>query len=226
MDCQSQLPQRVAGSSLVPADLLSYLPKQWHQIVDLKLLIEISAKLSGEYIPAAIDVFAALKLSPSDVKVVIVGQDPYPNPQHAMGLAFSVRESVSTLPASLRNIFTELESDLGIKPNNGDLSRWVSQGVLLLNRALTVKPGEPASHSKIGWHELTEVIISNVAKSGAIGVLWGNDAQTLAKYFSKDDLFTAPHPSPLSVYRGFYGSKPFSKVNNRLVEKGLTPIKW
>ncbi len=226
MDCQSQLPQRVAGSSLVPADLLSYLPKQWHQIVDLKLLIEISAKLSGEYIPAAVDVFAALKLSPSDVKVVIVGQDPYPNPQHAMGLAFSVRESVSTLPASLRNIFTELESDLGIKPNNGDLSRWVSQGVLLLNRALTVKPGEPASHSKIGWHELTEVIISNVAKSGAIGVLWGNDAQTLAKYFSKDDLFTAPHPSPLSVYRGFYGSKPFSKVNNRLVEKGLTPIKW
>ena len=226
MDCQSQLPQRVAGSSLVPADLLSYLPKQWHQIVDLKLLIEISAKLSGEYIPAAIDVFAALKLSPSDVKVVIVGQDPYPNPEHAMGLAFSVRESVSTLPASLRNIFTELESDLGIKPNNGDLSRWVSQGVLLLNRALTVKPGEPASHSKIGWHEFTEVIISNVAKSGAIGVLWGNDAQTLAKYFSKDDLFTAPHPSPLSVYRGFYGSKPFSKVNNRLVEKGLTPIKW
>ena len=210
----------------MPADLLSHLPKQWHQIVDLKLLEEISAKLSGEYIPAAIDVFAALKLSPSDVKVVIVGQDPYPNPEHAMGLAFSVRESVSTLPASLKNIFTELESDLGIKPSNGDLSRWASQGVLLLNRALTVKPGEPASHSKIGWYELTETIISNVAKSGAIGVLWGNDAQTLAKYFSKDDLFTAPHPSPLSVYRGFYGSKPFSKVNNRLVEKGLTPIKW
>lgn len=226
MGCQSQLPQRVVGSSLVPADLLSHLPKQWHQIVDLKLLKEISAKLSGEYIPAAIDIFAALKLSPSDVKVVIVGQDPYPNPEHAMGLAFSVRESVSTLPASLKNIFTELESDLGIKPSNGDLSRWVSQGVLLLNRALTVKPGEPASHSKIGWHEFTEAIISNVAKSGAIGVLWGNDAQTLAKYFSKDNLFTAPHPSPLSVYRGFYGSKPFSKVNNRLVEKGLAPIKW
>lgn len=226
MGCQSQLPQRVVGSSLVPADLLSHLPKQWHQIVDLKLLKEISAKLSSEYIPAAIDIFAALKLSPSDVKVVIVGQDPYPNPLHAMGLAFSVRESVSTLPASLKNIFTELESDLGIKPSNGDLSRWVSQGVLLLNRALTVKPGEPASHSKIGWHEFTEAIISNVAKSGAIGVLWGNDAQTLAKYFSKDNLFTAPHPSPLSVYRGFYGSKPFSKVNNRLVEKGLTPIKW
>jgi uracil-DNA glycosylase len=143
-----------------------------------------------------------------------------------MGLAFSVRESVSTLPASLKNIFTELESDLGIKPSNGDLSRWASEGVLLLNRALTVKPGEPASHSKIGWHELTEAIISNVAKSGAIGVLWGNDAQTLAKYFSKDNLFTAPHPSPLSVYRGFYGSKPFSKVNNRLVKKGLAPIKW
>ena len=226
MDCQSQLPQRVVGSSLVPADLLSHLPKQWHQIVDLKLLKEISAKLSGEYIPAAIDIFAALKLSPSDVKVVIVGQDPYPNPEHAMGLAFSVRESVSPLPASLKNIFTELESDLGIKPSNGDLSRWVSQGVLLLNRALTVKPGEPASHSKIGWHEFTEAIISNVAKSGAIGVLWGNDAQTLAKYFSKDNLFTAPHPSPLSVYRGFYGSKPFSKVNNRLVKKGLAPIKW
>ena len=226
MGCQSQLLQRVVGSSLVPADLLPHLPKQWHQIVDQELLRQISAKLSGDFIPAAEDLFAALNLPPADVKVVIVGQDPYPNPQHAMGLAFSVRESVSPLPASLNNIFKELDSDLGIKRSNGDLSEWASQGVLLLNRSLTVIPKLSDSHSDIGWHEFTEEVIRVVAARGAIGVLWGKQAQEVGKLFSQLDQFSSPHPSPLSAYRGFFGSKPFSKVNNRLLEKGLTPIKW
>jgi uracil-DNA glycosylase len=143
-----------------------------------------------------------------------------------MGLAFSVNSSIKPLPASLNNIFKELDSDLGIKRNNGDLSDWSSQGVLLLNRSLTVIPNLSDSHSDIGWHKFTEEVIRVVAARGAIGVLWGKQAQDLGKLFNQLDQFSSPHPSPLSAYRGFFGSKPFSKVNNRLLEKGLTPIKW
>ena len=209
----------------MPVNLNSLIPPQWQKYADVSVLDDISKNLPGDFLPNTDAIFKAFRLPPDQVKVLILGQDPYPNAKDAMGLAFSVGQN-QRLPASLKNIFIELEDDLGIKRSDGDLSDWLDQGVMLLNMSLTVMPGVPASHSKIGWHELTEVIIKNVAQSGAIGVLWGNDAQTLAKYFSKDDLFTAPHPSPLSVYRGFYGSKPFSKVNNRLVEKGLTPIKW
>jgi len=217
---------RVVGSSLVPVNLEALLPKPWHQFVNLELLKDISRKLTDDFIPSKDSIFKCLELAPNEVKVVILGQDPYPNPTHAMGLAFSVHNSIKTLPASLKNIFKELDADLSIKRIEGDLSDWASQGVLLLNRSLTVIPKLPDSHADIGWHEFTEEIIRVVASKGAIGVLWGKQAQNLSGLFNQLDQFSSPHPSPLSAYRGFFGSKPFSKVNNRLREKGLTPIKW
>jgi uracil-DNA glycosylase len=210
----------------VPVNLVALLPKPWHELIDIKHLEDISKKLIDDFIPSRDSIFRCLELEPSEVKVVILGQDPYPNPSHAMGLAFSVNSSIKPLPSSLNNIFKELDSDLGIKRNNGDLSDWSSQGVLLLNRSLTVIPNLSDSHSDIGWHKFTEGVIRVVAARGAIGVLWGKQAQDLGKLFNQLDQFSSPHPSPLSAYRGFFGSKPFSKVNNRLLEKGLTPIKW
>ena len=163
---------------------------------------------------------------PELVKIIILGQDPYPNPAHATGLAFSVPETTNTLPASLKNIFLELKSDLGVDRKSGDLSDWAAQGVFLLNTCLTVIPSNPLAHTKIGWQQFTESIIAHLSKREVIGILWGNHAQRMNHYFAKEDLLTSVHPSPLSAYRGFFGSRPFSKSNKRLVEKGLTPIKW
>ena len=216
----------MAAILLVPSNLTSLVPPAWREIVDLESVAQIGANLGPNFLPSSKLIFKSLEVDPDDVKVVIVGQDPYPNSQHAMGLAFSVPAEVGVLPASLKNIYKELEADLGIIRENGDLSGWLEQGVLLLNMSLTVLPNETGSHSKIGWQVITQEIISDVAKRGAVAVLWGREAQLMSKYFAIEDQFIAPHPSPLSVYRGFYGSKPFSKVNSRLVEKGLTPIKW
>ena len=216
----------MAAILLVPSNLTSLVPPAWREIVDLEGVAQIGANLGPNFLPSSKLIFKSLEVDPDDVKVVIVGQDPYPNSQHAMGLAFSVPAEVGVLPASLKNIYKELEADLGIIRENGDLSAWLEQGVLLLNMSLTVLPNESGSHSKIGWQVITQQIISDVAKRGAVAVLWGREAQLMSKYFAIEDQFIAPHPSPLSVYRGFYGSKPFSKVNSRLVEKGLTPIKW
>ncbi len=216
----------MAAILLVPSNLTSLVPPAWREIVDLEDVAQIGANLGQNFLPSSKLIFKSLEVDPDDVKVVIVGQDPYPNSQHAMGLAFSVPAEVGVLPASLKNIYKELEADLGIIRENGDLSAWLEQGVLLLNMSLTVLPNESGSHSKIGWQVITQQIISDVAKRGAVAVLWGREAQLMSKYFAIEDQFIAPHPSPLSVYRGFYGSKPFSKVNSRLVEKGLTPIKW
>ena len=216
----------MAAILLVPSNLTSLVPPAWREIVDLEDVAQIGANLGQNFLPSSKLIFKSLEVDPDDVKVVIVGQDPYPNSQHAMGLAFSVPAEVGVLPASLKNIYRELEADLGIIRENGDLSAWLEQGVLLLNMSLTVLPNETGSHSKIGWQTITQQIISDVAKRGAVAVLWGREAQLMSKYFAIEDQFIAPHPSPLSVYRGFYGSKPFSKVNSRLVEKGLTPIKW
>lgn len=216
----------MAAILLVPTNLTALVPLPWREIIDSEKLIEISNKLNSNFLPDSKLIFKALECAPQDVKVVIVGQDPYPNSQHAMGLAFSIPAEVKVLPASLKNIYTELKADLGISRVNGDLSDWSNQGVLLLNMSLTVMPKKAGSHSKIGWQVITQQIINDVAKRGALGILWGREAQLMSKYFQQDDRFIAPHPSPLSVYRGFYGSKPFSKVNKRLVEKGLSPIKW
>jgi len=210
----------------VPVDLLPYLPKRWQNLLNLELLKSISDRLSPDFIPKKEAVFKCLDINPDEVRVLIIGQDPYPNPDYAMGLAFSVNSKVKTLPASLKNIFTELESDLGVKRVNGDLSDWAGQGVMLINRSLTTAPKISNSHSDIGWQNFTEQIIKIAADNGAIGLLWGNEAQKVSKLFNREDQVVSAHPSPLSAHRGFFGSKPFSKANNRLTQKGLTKIKW
>lgn len=210
----------------MPVDLIRLLPKSWHEFVDLDLLAQISKNLTSSFIPEQQSIFRALQISPDKVSVVIVGQDPYPNAKHAMGLAFSTPAGVAPLPKSLKNIFTELNNDLSIDRSNGDLSDWANQGVLLLNRSLTVEPGKSDSHSNLGWQDFTEKIIQAAANNGALAILWGNEAQKVSNLFADTDVFKSAHPSPLSAYRGFFGSKPFSKVNKRLIEKGIIPIKW
>jgi uracil-DNA glycosylase len=210
----------------VPVDLTNLLPRPWQEFVDKEQLRQISDNLQTSFIPDEENIFRALQLPPDEVKVVIVGQDPYPNPLYAMGLAFSIPAGVAPLPQSLKNIFAELKNDLHIDRTNGDLSDWANQGVLLLNRSLTVETGKSNSHSDIGWQDLTEKIIEAAANLGAVAILWGNDAQKMSHLFSDSDIFKSAHPSPLSAYRGFFGSKPFSKVNRRLKEKGLSPIIW
>ena len=210
----------------MPVDLTNLLPRPWQEFVDKEQLRQLSDNLQTGFIPDEENIFRALQLPPDEVKVVIVGQDPYPNSRYAMGLAFSIPAGVAPLPQSLKNIFAELKSDLNIDRTNGDLSDWANQGVLLLNRSLTVETGKSNSHSEMGWQDITEKIIQAAANLGALAILWGNDAQKMSHLFSDSDIFKSAHPSPLSAYRGFFGSKPFSKVNRRLNEKGLAPIKW
>ncbi|MDR0801817.1 uracil-DNA glycosylase [Fluviicola sp.] len=176
--------------------------------------------------------FRAFDSCPFDqLKVVILGQDPYPTRGHAHGLCFSCDAHVRPLPKSLQNIFKELEDDLGIKaPANGDLNHWANQGVLLLNSLLTVREGQPLSHANRGWEKFTDEVIEaiNNEREGIIFVLWGSPAQAKASRVdtNKHIILKAPHPSPLSAHRGFFGSKPFSKINEILVRQGKDPIKW
>jgi len=202
----------------------------WHPLLEPhhEAIISTLDKVAlGEYIPTIDRIFAPLSTPLDEVKVVIVGQDPYPSAENADGFAFSVRPEVSPLPASLVNIFKELESDLGTAmPNNGNLERWSQQGVLLINRTLTTIPGESHAHQRSGWMEITEAIIREVALRGAVGILWGGNAQQMSDYFDASRVIKSAHPSPLSAYRGFFGSKPFSQCNAMLNGIGKTPITW
>jgi len=188
---------------------------------------------TDEILPPADRVFAGLQaLQPDDVRVVILGQDPYPTPGHANGLAFSVQQDVTPLPRSLSNIFKELAEDIGVAPAHGDLSGWTAQGVLLFNTALTVRAGDAGSHAKIGWGDLTRDLVTYLADHDRIvWVLWGKHAQSFRPLIDggkrRDTLvIESAHPSPLSARRGFFGSKPFSQINNHLKKHGLTPIDW
>jgi len=164
------------------------------------------------------------------VKVVILGQDPYPTPGHAHGLCFSVMPEVKPIPKSLINIYKELEDDLGIVNSNGNLQSWADQGVLLLNSVLTVEAGKANSHQGQGWEQFTDRIIEvlNEQTSPVAFVLWGAYAQKKGSIVNNPQHFVlrSPHPSPLSSYRGFFGSKPFSKINNFLIENGKEPVNW
>ena len=198
-------------------------------------LASLGAMLEHEYdsgtrfLPLPTQVLRALGTPLAEVKVLIVGQDPYPTPGHSVGLAFSVDRSTHPLPRSLNNIFKELNSDLGIPPaTHGDLGAWSRQGVLLLNRVLTVAPGAAGSHRRRGWEEVTEAVIRILAarKQPLVSVLWGKDAQRLAPLLTGTPVIESAHPSPLSASRGFFGSKPFSRINNQLLAQGATPVDW
>lgn len=177
--------------------------------------------------PALDDVLRAFTLPMESVKVLIVGQDPYPTPGHATGLAFSVPAHVAQLPPTLRNIFREYCDDLGHPiPATGDLAPWAHEGVLLLNRTLTVQSGAVGSHRKIGWEEITQCVIEGLLRRSPqpVAILWGSHAAALAP-LAQSPIVSA-HPSPLSAYRGFFGSRPFSRANRLLNERGLSPVQW
>ena len=181
------------------------------------------------YLPAGENVLRAFKQPFGDVRVLIVGQDPYPTPGNAVGLSFSVAPDVRRLPPSLVNIFTEYTADLGFPaPANGDLSPWTQRGVLLLNRVLTVAPGKPGSHRGKGWEEVTEQAIRALAgrPEPLVAILWGRDARTLAPLLDGAALISSAHPSPYSAGAGFFGSRPFSRANQLLEQQGAEPVDW
>jgi uracil-DNA glycosylase len=181
------------------------------------------------YLPAGDAVLRAFSHPLDAVRVLIVGQDPYPTPGHAVGLSFSVAPQVRPLPRSLQNIFRELAQDVGgPPPRSGDLSPWAGQGVLLLNRVLTVTPGSPGSHRGKGWEAVTDQAISALVARGGplVAVLWGRDAQTLRPKLGPVPRIESVHPSPMSADRGFFGSRPFSRANALLAEQGADPVDW
>lgn len=181
------------------------------------------------YLPAGDCVLRAFQQPFDGVRVLIVGQDPYPTPGHPVGLSFSVAPRVRPIPRSLANIFQEYMADLGLpEPATGDLAPWADRGVMLLNRVLTVRPGVPASHRGRGWERVTDQAIAALADRRAplVAILWGRDAQTLADRLAGVPVLTSAHPSPLSAARGFFGSRPFSRVNAALSEQGAEAVDW
>lgn len=199
------------------------------------VLDEIAHKLSREievgqqFFPTSENIMRAFQLPFESVRVLILGQDPYPTPGDAVGLSFSVSPEQAALPRSLNNIYSELCSDIGCqKPASGDLTPWVTQGVMLLNRVLTVRSGEAGSHRKWGWEKVTEQALRalDARESPLVALLWGNDAATAKEFLIHTVVLESVHPSPLSASRGFFGSRPFSQANTALVELGKEPINW
>ena len=213
--------------------------EQWDNVLNTQYeqpyFKQLIAKVDEEYLthtvyPPKDKIFSALKYVPYDqVKVVILGQDPYHGAGQANGMAFAVNDGIP-LPPSLVNIYKEIESDLGARPNSsGTLIGWAKQGVLLLNTVLSVRAGNPLSHSGLGWQKFTDSIINalNNRHTPVVYILWGAGAISKKKVISPNSyIITSPHPSPLSAYRGFFGSKPFSKANSYLEALGITPIDW
>lgn len=208
------------------ADALSPVADQIAGIGE-RLRAEVAA--GRRYLPAGDRVLRAFARPLADVRVLIVGQDPYPTPGHPIGLSFAVDAHVRPLPRSLANIYRELDDDLGIRPaSHGDLSAWSDQGVMLLNRVLTVSPGAPGSHRGWGWEAVTEHAIRTLAARdhALVAILWGRDAAGLRSLLGSTPIIESPHPSPLSASRGFFGSRPFSRVNELLEQQGADPIDW
>ena len=211
------------------------LPAYWQtELADLQFHIDgIEDALTNEanhsfnILPARKYVFRALEVAPWDAKVIIVGQDPYPNLNHAVGLSFSVPPNTKPLAGSLRNIFTEIENDTGKRSiaSNGDLTPWVTQGVVLLNRVLTCRSGESGSHFDLGWQKVTDRIIKKYSEF-AVGLLLGGTAKKVEHLFGYNQVVSTVHPSPLSAHKGFYGSKPFTQVNQILKSMQKDVIVW
>ncbi|MBV9095357.1 MAG: uracil-DNA glycosylase [Streptosporangiaceae bacterium] len=199
------------------------------QIAAMGDFLRAEVAAGRRYLPSGQNVLRAFKQPFGDVRVLIVGQDPYPTPGHPVGLAFSVAPQVRRLPGSLVNIFREYSGDLGHPPpSNGDLSPWSERGVLLLNRVLTVEPGKPGSHRGKGWERVTDQAISSLAarQGPLVAILWGRDARTLVPLLGSVPRIESAHPSPYSAAGGFFGSRPFSRANRLLTRQGAEPVDW
>ena len=221
----------------MPSEFVSGVDPSWGPVFARATtsLDEIDKRLDNEeltgvrHAPAREDIFRAFCAPLDSIRVVILGQDPYPTRGHAVGLSFSTNRDVRPLPRSLTNIYAELRDDLGIDPaEHGDLSRWVDQGVMLLNTSLTVREGEAGSHRAWLWRNVTGAALRALAERGGplVAVLWGREAQWAAALLNGVDSIESAHPSPLSAHRGFFGSRPFSRTNASLVNQGGDPIDW
>jgi len=213
----------------LPAHLFDQLHSDWKLVLSKhKVLIDqIEERLLNiDCAPEFQNVFRTLSRSIESSRVVIFGQDPYPSKGHANGLAFSVNESVSPLPPSLRNIFAELATDVGVERLDGDLTDWFNQGVLLVNRVLSTEVGISLAHSDLGWEEVTQSIAQELGKREVVAILWGKNAGELSSFFPAERRIESVHPSPLSAYRGFFGSKPFSRCNQILLSNNQSVINW
>lgn len=214
---------------LVAPDWADALAPVEEDIAAMGRFLRAEVAAGREYLPHGDRILRAFSRPLADVRVLVLGQDPYPTPGHAVGLSFSVAPDVRPLPGSLRNIVTELGNDLGVPPPaNGDLTPWADRGVLLLNRVLSVEPGKAASHRGKGWERVTERAIEALAERGGplAAILWGRDARTIVPLLGPVPWVASAHPSPLSASRGFFGSRPFSKVNDLLVRQGGEPVDW
>lgn len=219
----------LAADGLIDAGWASALAPTAPRIADLGDFLRAETAAGRGYLPAGDRVLRAFGMPLDDVRVLIVGQDPYPTPGHPIGLSFAVDPHVRPVPRSLQNIYRELRDDLGIEPPaHGDLSAWSRNGIMLLNRVLTVRPGAPASHRGKGWEEVTDHAIRSLVARGTplVAILWGRDAQNLRPLLGSTPVIESVHPSPLSASRGFFGSKPFSRANALLAEQGAVPVDW
>ena len=198
-------------------------------VADMGEYLRAEVRAGRGYLPAGEAVFRAFERPLADVRVLVVGQDPYPTPGHPIGLSFAVERHVRPVPRSLVNIYRELHDDLGHPPvAHGDLTSWQRNGVMLLNRVLTVRPGEAGSHRGKGWEPVTQRAVEVLAARGGplVGLLWGRDAASLVPMLGDVPTVQSPHPSPLSASRGFFGSRPFSRVDELLVQQGGTAVDW
>jgi uracil-DNA glycosylase len=221
--------QGLVERGLMAADWARALAPVEQRVAALGQYLRAELAKGRPYLPEGERIFAAFRRPLAEVRVLIVGQDPYPTPGHPIGLSFAVERHVRPLPASLRNIYTELAADLGVTPpEHGDLTAWSERGVMLLNRSLTVRPGAPASHAGKGWEEVTARAITALVERGGplVAVLWGRHAQSLKPMLGAVPSVESAHPSPLSAHRGFFGSRPFSRVNELLAAQGGVPMDW
>lgn len=223
----ARMPKPLA--EIIADDWAQVLAPQEERIHALGDFLRAEAESGRGYLPPGDAVLRAFTRPLADVRVLIVGQDPYPTPGHPIGLSFAVERHVSPLPRSLVNIYSELEADLGIPPaTHGDLAAWQDQGVMLLNRVLTVRPGAPASHRGKGWEAVTQAAIEALVARGGplVAILWGREAQSLQPMLGTVPAIASPHPSPLSAARGFFGSRPFSRADELLRQQGADAIDW
>lgn len=219
----------LAAGGYIADDWAEALAPVEERLAELGRFLNAERAEGQRVLPAGDRILAAFQRPLADVRVLIVGQDPYPTPGHPIGLSFATAPDVRPVPRSLQNIYREMREDLGIEPAaHGDLSAWADHGVMLLNRVLTVRAGTPASHRGKGWEAFTEhAIRALVARGGPlVAILWGNDARSLGPMLGSVPRIESAHPSPLSASRGFFGSKPFSRANAALEAQGADPVDW